>query len=210
MSGWFSKPDPKAQARENTKNIRRANRELETDRRALERREKELEAEIKKLAKQGQKDACAVLAKQLVQLRHQKTKSVAMSSKLTGIGAQNHNLQSMNKMAVVMGTTVNTMKTMEKQMPTEQLAKNMREFQMAQERLGITDDMMNDALDNILDEPGDEEEQNAIVNQVLDEIGIESQSKLANVPKVPTSVGNATSKPMSDQDIESMLAQLRG
>ncbi|VDK44372.1 unnamed protein product [Cylicostephanus goldi] len=83
----------------------------------------------------------------------------------------------MNKMAEVMGTTVNTMKTMEKQMPAEQLAKNMREFQIAQERLGITDDMMNDALDNILDEPGDEEEQNAIVNQVLDEIGIESQSK---------------------------------
>ncbi|VDM80091.1 unnamed protein product [Strongylus vulgaris] len=192
MSSWFSKPDPKAQMRENNKNIRRANRELESDRRTLERREKELENEIKKLAKQGQKDACAVLAKQLVQLRHQKTKSVAMSSKLTGIGAQNKtffkyhivnnlssHLQSMNKMAEVMGTTVNTMKTMEKQMPTERLAKNMREFQMAQERLGITDDMMNDALDNILYESGDEEEQNAIVNQVLDEIGIESQSKVS-------------------------------
>ncbi|KHJ89592.1 hypothetical protein OESDEN_10581 [Oesophagostomum dentatum] len=75
--------------RENNKNIRRANRELESDRRALERREKELEAEIKKLAKQGQKEACAVLAKQLVQLRHQKTKSIGMSSKLTGIQAQN-------------------------------------------------------------------------------------------------------------------------
>ncbi|VDM80450.1 unnamed protein product [Strongylus vulgaris] len=141
MSSWFNKPDPKAQMRENNKNIRRANRELESDRRTLERREKELENEIKKLAKQGQKDACAVLAKQLVQLRHQKTKSVAMSSKLTGIGAQNNHLQSMNKMAEVMGTTVNTMKTMEKQMPTERLAKNMREFQMAQERLGITDDV---------------------------------------------------------------------
>ena len=32
---------------------------------------------------------------------------------------------------------------------------------------------VNDTLDDILDESGDEEEQDAIVNQVLDEIGIE-------------------------------------
>ncbi|XGW22184.1 hypothetical protein V3C99_004847 [Haemonchus contortus] len=206
---WFNKPDPKDQMRENNKNIRRANRELESDRRALERREKELENEIKKLAKQGQKDACAVLAKQLVQLRKQKTKSIGMSSKLTGIGAQNNQIYSMNKMSQVMGQTVGTMKTMEKLMPMERVAKNMKEFQMAQERLGLSEEMMSDALDSILDEPGDEEEQNAIVNQVLDEIGIECQSKLAAVPKVPSSVGTA-STPMSDKDIENMLAQLRG
>ncbi|PIO71501.1 hypothetical protein TELCIR_06601 [Teladorsagia circumcincta] len=94
-------------------------------------------------------------------------------------------------------------------MPMERVAKNMKEFQMAQERLGLSEEMMSDALDSILDEPGDEEEQNAIVNQVLDEIGIECQSKLATVPKVPTSVG-VDSKPMSDKDIENMLAQLRG
>ncbi|WKX89482.1 hypothetical protein Q1695_008830 [Nippostrongylus brasiliensis] len=210
MSSWFNKPDPKDQMRENNRNIRKANRELESDRRALERREKELENEIKKLAKAGQKDACAILAKQLVQLRKQKTKSVSMSSTLTGIGAQNSHMYSMNKMSQVMGSTVNTMKTMEKQMPMDRVAKNMKEFQMAQERLGISEEMMNDALDGILNDSGDEEEQNAIVNQVLDEIGIECQSKLASVPKVPSTLGASTSKPMSDNDIENMLAQLRG
>ncbi|KAK5983243.1 hypothetical protein GCK32_006265 [Trichostrongylus colubriformis] len=42
MSSWSNKPDPKDQMRENNKNVRRANRDLESDRRALERREKEL------------------------------------------------------------------------------------------------------------------------------------------------------------------------
>ncbi|VDL79364.1 unnamed protein product [Nippostrongylus brasiliensis] len=168
------------------------------------------ENEIKKLAKAGQKDACAILAKQLVQLRKQKTKSVSMSSTLTGIGTQNSHMYSMNKMSQVMGSTVNTMKTMEKQMPMDRVAKNMKEFQMAQERLGISEEMMNDALDGILNDSGDEEEQNAIVNQVLDEIGIECQSKLASVPKVPSTLGASTSKAMSDNDIENMLAQLRG
>ena len=38
--------------------------------------------------------------------------------------------------------------------------------------------MMNDTLDSILDAPGDAEEQDAIVAQVLDEIGIEMNSKV--------------------------------
>lgn len=37
---------------------------------------------------------------------------------------------------------------------------------------------MNDTLESILDESGDEEEQDAIVNQVLDEIGIEISGKV--------------------------------
>ena len=37
---------------------------------------------------------------------------------------------------------------------------------------------MNDALDDILAESGDEEEEESIVNQVLDEIGIEISGKV--------------------------------
>ena len=37
---------------------------------------------------------------------------------------------------------------------------------------------MNDALDDMLNESGDEEEGDAIVNQVLDEIGIEISGKV--------------------------------
>lgn len=40
---------------------------------------------------------------------------------------------------------------------------------------------MNDTLESILDESGDEEEQDAIVNQVLDEIGIEISGKVCGM-----------------------------
>ena len=42
---------------------------------------------------------------------------------------------------------------------------------------------MNEALDDILTESGDEEEENAIVNQVLDEIGIEVAAKVLHTAK---------------------------
>ena len=38
---------------------------------------------------------------------------------------------------------------------------------------------VNETLDSILDESGDEEEQEAIVNQVLDEIGIEVSGRVS-------------------------------
>jgi len=38
--------------------------------------------------------------------------------------------------------------------------------------------VVNDSLDDILDESGDEEEQDAVVSQVLDEIGIEISGKV--------------------------------
>lgn len=47
--------------------------------------EKKLEAEIKKMAKQGNKEACGVLAKQLVNLRKQKTRSYAAGAKMNSI-----------------------------------------------------------------------------------------------------------------------------
>ncbi len=54
----------------------------------MEREKKKLEIEIKKAAKDGNKQACVVLAKQLIQLRKQETRTVAASSKISGVKAQ--------------------------------------------------------------------------------------------------------------------------
>lgn len=43
---------------------------------------------------------------------------------------------------------------------------------------------VNDTLDDMLDESGDEEESDFIVNQVLDEIGIEMSGKVRSMPEV--------------------------
>lgn len=80
--------------------------------------------------------------------------------------------------------------------------------------MDMKEEMMNDTLESILDESGDEEEQDAIVNQVLDEIGIEISGKMAEAPsahggKLPTGQRVAASKGTSDADIEEMLAKLK-
>ena len=57
-------------------------RDVERDRRELEREEKKLEIEIKKAAKLGNKQAATVLAKQLINVRKQKTRSYAAASRV--------------------------------------------------------------------------------------------------------------------------------
>jgi charged multivesicular body protein 2B len=60
-------------------------RDVERDRRELERDEKKLEMEIKKAAKAGNKQACTVLAKQLVQIRKQKTRTYQVHKRTKAI-----------------------------------------------------------------------------------------------------------------------------
>merc|ERR1711893_119820 len=66
--------------------------------------------------------------------------------------------------------------------------------------------MMNDALDDILTESGDEEEEDAIVNQVLDEIGIEISGKMKMAPDAGKDELGALD---SDVDIAKKLADLK-
>ena len=82
------------------------------------------------------------------------------------------------KLAETMATTTKTMGNMNKMMNPQQVAKTMQEFDMANTKMEMTEEMMNDTLDDILADSDEEEEQDAIVNQVLDEIGIEISGKV--------------------------------
>jgi charged multivesicular body protein 2B len=68
--------------RENDKSLRKVTRDVERDRRELEREEKKLEMEIKKAVKLGNKQAATVLAKQLINIRKQKTRTYAATSRV--------------------------------------------------------------------------------------------------------------------------------
>ena len=77
-----------AQVKSQQRVLRSANRELDHDRHQLDRQEKQLESEIKKAAKRGDKKTAGVYAKQLVRLRQQKAKSLGLSAQITATGHQ--------------------------------------------------------------------------------------------------------------------------
>ncbi|CAL1274795.1 unnamed protein product [Larinioides sclopetarius] len=209
MSFFSKKPTLEEQMREQNRNLRRAQRDVEKDRRALERQEKQLEMEIKKAAKQGNKQVLTVLAKNLVTVRKQKARTYTASSKITSIGNQTKAMHSSAKLANTMATTTKTMVSANKDLNPQGIARTMHDFEKESMKMGMAEEIVDDTLNSVLTESGDEEEEDAVVNQVLDEIGIEISGKMSKAPLVSRDDIGATSKVATDDELERQLAQLR-
>ena len=207
---FSKKPTSKEVLKQQNREIRKTQREVTRDYGQLERQEKAIEIEIKKAAKQGNKQLATQLAKQLIMIRKQKTRNVGVSSKVTAIGLQMNTMHSNVKMAESIGSATKVMGSMNKQMNVETMSNAMQQFEKESLKMNMADEMINETLDNLFDESGDEEEQDAIVNQVLDEIGIDFTKQLPSAPQT-TMKGAAKSKVTSkeDKEIEDLLAQLK-
>ncbi|XP_013186830.1 charged multivesicular body protein 2b [Amyelois transitella] len=208
MNFFRKEPTVKEQQRQNDRDLRKAGRDLERDKAALEREEKKLEMDIKKMAKEGNNEGCKILAKQLVQLRKQKNRIYAANSKISSVQIQNKAMGANIAIANAMGTTAKTMGNMNRVMNPHQIAKDMEAFKQANAKMDMTDEMISETLDDIMGESGDEEETEGVVNQVLDEIGIEISGKMANAPSVSrTKIGASTSD--EDKELMAQLARLK-
>ena len=126
--------------------MRRQTRGIERDRAGLEKEEKKIEAEIKKAAKMGNKEACKILAKQLVQLRKQKTRTYQASAQISSIGTKQKIMHANQKMAQSMGKTAATMAKMNKQMNPQKMAKTLAQFERENMKMEGMEEMMDDAM----------------------------------------------------------------
>ncbi|XP_037542296.1 charged multivesicular body protein 2Ba [Nematolebias whitei] len=212
MASLFKKKTVDDIIKEQSKELRGTQRQITRDRAALEKQEKQMELEIKKMAKSGNREACKILAKQLVQLRKQKNRTYAVSSKVTSMSTQTKVMNSQMKMAGAMSSTAKTMQAVNKKMDPQKTLQTMQDFQKENMKMGMTEDMINDTLDEIFDESGDEEESQDIVNQVLDEIGIEISGKMVRAPaagkNVPGAAAASKQATISDDEIERQLRAL--
>ncbi|XP_051560398.1 charged multivesicular body protein 2b [Myxocyprinus asiaticus] len=211
MASLFKKKTVDDVIKEQNKELRGTQRQITRDRTALEKQEKQLEMEIKKMAKTGNRDACKVLAKQLVQVRKQKTRTYAVSSKVTSMSTQTKLMNSQMKMAGAMATTTKTMQAVNKKMDPKKTMQTLQNFQKETAKMDMTEEMISDTLDELFEDSGDEDESQDIVNQVLDEIGIEISGKMAHAPSAGRKTPSAsTSKAdgISDEEIERQLKAL--
>ncbi|GIY61099.1 hypothetical protein CDAR_61141 [Caerostris darwini] len=209
MSFFSRKPTVEEQMRDQSRVLRRAQRDVEKDRRALERQEKQLEMEIKKAAKQGNKQVLTVLAKNLVTVRKQKARTYTASSKIMSVGSQTKAMHSSAKLANTMATTTKTMGSVNKELNPQGIMKTMHDFEKESMKMGMAEEIVEDSLNSVLSESGDEEEEDAVVNQVLDEIGIEISGKMSKVPLISKDDLGESSKVATDAELERQLAQLR-
>ncbi|GFY48171.1 charged multivesicular body protein 2b [Trichonephila inaurata madagascariensis] len=148
MSFFSKKPSAEELMREQNRNLRRAQRDVEKDRRALERQEKQLELEIKKAAKQGNKQVLTVLAKNLVTVRKQKARTYTATSKIMSVGNQTKAMHSSAKLATTMATTTKTMGLANKELNPQGIMKTMHDFEKESMKMGMAEEIVEDSLNS--------------------------------------------------------------
>lgn len=172
--------------RENKRMITRAVRELDRERTGLEREEKRITADIKKFAKENQMGAVKVLAKDLVRTRAHITKFIEMRSNLQSCGLKLQTVKSHQAMAEAMKNTTKAMMSMNKAVNAPAMAKMMAEFERENMKSDMMQEIMGEMMDDAMAEPGDEDETDKIVSQVLDEIGISFGDEIPLGPSLGT------------------------
>ncbi|KAJ1533437.1 Charged multivesicular body protein 2A [Cladochytrium tenue] len=179
--------------RQHQRALTRAVRDLDRERTKMEAQEKKLIADIKKSAKQGQMSACKIMAKDLVRTRRYVQKFYQMRTQLQAVGLRIQTMQSNQAMADAMKGVTKAMRGMNKSVNLPEISRIMMDFERESEVMNMKEEMMNDAIDDAVEEEDDEEETEAIVNQVLDEIGISLNQQLVDAPT--GKIGTKTSEP---------------
>lgn len=182
MGAANPKLSPQEQLREHRRGLKRAQRELDRERSRLQLEEKKLIAEIKKVAKQNQISAVKVMAKDLVRMRRQIQKFYYMKSQIQGVDFRLQTMRSTQAMSETLRSVTPALIQFNKQMNLPELNKMMQDFYKENQRMEMTEEMMGDAMDMALDNEGDIEESDNVVNQVLSEIGVELAGQLETGP----------------------------
>nr|ADD24056.1 Charged multivesicular body protein 2a [Lepeophtheirus salmonis] len=176
------KMSPDEMLRKNQRALNKAMRELDRERTKMEQQEKKIIGDIKKMAKQGQMDAVRIMAKDLVRTRRYVKKFMLMRANIQAVSLKIQTLKSQNSMAEAMKGVTRAMQNMNRQMKLPQIQKIMQEFEKQSEIVDMKEEMMSDCIDDALGDDEDEDESDAIVSQVLDELGLQLNDPLKDVP----------------------------
>ncbi|CAB3405561.1 unnamed protein product [Caenorhabditis bovis] len=173
---------PAEMLRQNQRALNKAIRELDRERARMEQQEKKIIADIKAMAKKNQMDSVKVMAKDLVRTRRYVKKFIMMKANIQAVSLKVQTLKSQDAMASAMKGVTRAMQSMNRQLNLPQIQKIMMEFEKQSEIMDMKEEIMGDAIDDALGEAGDDEESEQIVNQVLDELGIQMGEEMAGLP----------------------------
>jgi len=201
-----SKLSLQEQMRINKRQINKAIRELDRERNNLGMQEKKLITEIKAMAKKGQMNSCTILAKDLVRTRNYQQKFMEMRCQLQGVNLRLQTMKSTESMSSAMKGVTQVMVRMNHQMNIPQLNNIMKEFIQENERMEMLQEIMADTVDDAMEGEGDEEEEKAIVERVLAEIGLDLGDNIPESQAVPQQ--KVAESPL-EEDLESRLNALK-
>ncbi|EIM22026.1 Snf7-domain-containing protein [Wallemia mellicola] len=173
---------PQERLRRHQRALQKAQRELDRERTKLESQESKLVSDIKRSAKNGQMGPTKLMAKDLVRTRKYIQKFYQMRTQLQAVSLRIQTLRSNQQMSEAMRGATKSMAMMNRSLNLPQITRIMNEFERESSSMDMKEEMMSDAVDDVMEDDQGEEEEEKIVGQVLDEIGVTLNQQLADTP----------------------------
>jgi hypothetical protein len=175
---------------------------LDREIRDLERQEKQTILELKQRAKtcsgKANDPALTALAKQLVQVRAQRTKLTSTKAQLSALGMSAQVQASQVAAVSALGSVTDALKSANNAMDLKATTKIMASLQKESMTAQMKQDMMEDALADAFDTDAMEEEADQLTAQVLAELGVEMDSQMVGL-NVPS--GSMTAQQQEEQQL---------
>lgn len=121
-------------------------------------------------------------------------------------------MKSQQTMCKAMAGVTRSLQVMNAQMNMPAMQKMMMEYEKQSELMEFKQEMMDDAMEDVFAEEGEEEQTEFMVSQILDEVGLNLTSGMAGVPLAasPASASKVQQTATEEDDLQARLESLRG
>jgi len=170
LFGKSKQADPKEQVNEWTKKIRKEGYQLDRQINAIKREELKVTKSLKDAAKKGDKDVCAILAKEIVHSRKSQTKIYTAKANLNSVQLQMKGQLATLKVTGALQTSAEVMKSMQSLVKLPEIQKTMQEMSREMMKAGILEEMIEDTMETLEEDEENETEVQAEIDKVLAEL----------------------------------------
>lgn len=199
--------------RQNQAAINKVTRELDRELHKMGQQENKLLIEIKKMAKLGQIASVRILAKDLVRTRQHTKKLNVMKSNFRAVALKILTFRSYNSMTDAIRKVTIALRTMNRQLQLPRIQGILREFEKQTDISNLKQSFIDEEISNAMDDEDEEEETDAVVNKILDELGLQITDQLATLPADLVGLQQPTTTkiydPSLDDDLLKRLNKLR-
>ncbi|KAM8940341.1 charged multivesicular body protein 3 [Pelodytes ibericus] len=215
--GLFGKTQerpPKDLVNEWSLKIRKEMRVIDRQIRDIQREEEKVKRSIKDTAKKGNREACVILAKEVVHSKKAVSKLYASKAQMNSVLMSMKNQLAVLRVSGSLQKSTEVMKAMQNLVKIPEIQATMRELSKEMMKAGIIEEMLEDTFEGMEDQDEMEEQAEMEVDKILFEI------TAGALGKAPSKVTDALPEPMpegaaaamededDEEDLEAMQSRL--
>ncbi|OCT96632.1 charged multivesicular body protein 3 [Xenopus laevis] len=214
--GLFGKTQerpPKDLVNEWSLKIRKEMRVIDRQIRDIQREQEKVKRSIKESAKKGNREACVILAKEVVQSKKAVNKLYASKAHMNSVLMSMKNQLAVLRVSGSLQKSTEVMKAMQNLVKLPEIQATMRELSKEMMKAGIIEEMLEDTFEGMEDQDEMEEQAEMEIDRILFEVTAgalgKAPSKVTDALPEPEITGAmAASDEEEEEDLEAMHSRL--